>query len=177
MKPLGFHRIQHVPDLVVSENLGNIEQSLAIRTPMSVLKPSLIIQKRRPLHEKRRERRHPEVDHPIGRIRSATLVGKPLQASSQGVKQGRKNPHPLLESDSRPVAKPLRAHRVKKSHSTGLTPRPFPTWLRAKIAGRHCPGYPRRAFRLTSIYIANCCTSADWLDQRSLRYQLDLQSA
>jgi len=83
IKQLRLRRIQHVPDLIVGGNPRYIEQGLAIRTCMLVLKPPLMIEKRRALHEKRRKRRHPEIGHPIGRIRPATLVGKPFQASAQ----------------------------------------------------------------------------------------------
>jgi hypothetical protein len=80
--------IQHVPDLIVGGNPGYIEQGLAIRACMPFLKPPLMIEKRRALHEKRRERRHPEIGHPIGRIGPATLVGKPFQASAQRTQEG-----------------------------------------------------------------------------------------
>src|SRR5215472_5835378 len=79
---------------------------------MVVFKPPLKI-------EKRRERCHPEIGDPIARIRPATRVGQPFQASAQQTQEAPKYRHPLLESDSRRVANPLRAHRVKKSHATG----------------------------------------------------------
>ena len=41
MKQLRLRRIEHVPDLVVGRKLGYIEQGLAIRTCMLVLKPPL----------------------------------------------------------------------------------------------------------------------------------------
>src|SRR5215831_19846904 len=111
--------IEHVPDAVIRGDLGDIEQGLAIRTGMVVFKPPLKIEKRRALHEKRRERCHPEIGDPIARIRPATRVGQPFQASAQQTQEAPKYRHPLLESDSRRVANPLRAHRVKKSHATG----------------------------------------------------------
>src|SRR5215470_18665483 len=119
---------------------------------MCVLELLLMIQERWALHEERRERRHPEVDHAIGRIRAATLVRKPFQASSQRVQQGRKDRHPLLESDSLPVANPLCANRVKKSHYAGRLQSPAFTfnW------GCPLPIWPLRHHRLTSIHIANC---------------------
>ena len=43
MKQLWLCWIQYVPDLVVGGNLGYIEQGLAIRTCMLVLKPPLKI--------------------------------------------------------------------------------------------------------------------------------------
>src|SRR6516164_2952891 len=92
---------------------------------MVVFKPPLKIEKRRALHEKRRERCHPEIGDPIGRVRSATRVGKSFQASAQRTQEAPKYRHPLLESDSRRVANPLGAHRVKKSHVTGPIPEPF----------------------------------------------------
>ena len=83
---------------------------------MVILELLLMLEEGWALHEECRERGYPEVDHSIGRIRAATLVGEPFQASSQRVQEGRENVHPLLESDSLPVANPLHADRVKKSH-------------------------------------------------------------
>jgi hypothetical protein len=68
------------------------------------------------LHEECRERGHPEVDHSIGRIRAATLVGEPFQASPGRVQEGHENAHPLPEPDSLPFENPLNADRVKKTH-------------------------------------------------------------
>src|SRR5215468_2857778 len=90
---------------------------------MPALKPPLMIEKRRALHEKRRERRHPEVGYPIARIRPATLVGKRIQASSQRIEEGRQNPHPFLESDSLQVVN--RCLPSQKAARLPLNPEPI----------------------------------------------------
>src|SRR5215831_17473244 len=131
-----LRRIQHGSNLIVGGNLGDVEQGLAIRARMVILELLLMVEEGWALHEECRERGHPEVDHSIGRIRAATLVGEPFQASSQRVQEGRENVHPLLESDSLPVANPLYADRVKKSHFGPVQ------------AGQPRSGYPRTAPRI-----------------------------
>jgi hypothetical protein len=79
---------------------------------MPKLEPPLMRKKRRALHEKHRERRHPDVAHSIGRIDPATLVRKAIQASSQRTEEGFKGPRIpflLVESNRRtPAALPRR---------------------------------------------------------------------
>ena len=87
-------RVEHVANMIVAGNLGDRKQALAIRTPMAMFQPPLMRQKRRALHKKHREGGHPDVAHPIGRIGSATLVRKPVQASSQRSQKQRKRRHP-----------------------------------------------------------------------------------
>jgi hypothetical protein len=119
-----LRRIQHGPDLIMGGDLGHSEQGLAIRALTTILELLLMIQKGRALHEEPRERGHPEVDHLADRVRAATLVGKPFQASSQRVQEGRQNAHPLPESNSFAPANPLCANRVKKSHPTQVASKP-----------------------------------------------------
>jgi hypothetical protein len=74
---------------------------------MPKLEPPLMRKKRRALHEKHRERRHPDVAHSIGRIDSATLVRKAIQASSQRTEEGFKGPRiPFLLVESTAAPRP-----------------------------------------------------------------------
>jgi hypothetical protein len=124
MKSFRLGRIEHVANMIVAGNLGDREQARAVRASMPKLEPPLMRKKRRALHEKHRERRHPDVAHSIGRIDPATLVRKAIQASSQRTEEGFKGPHPLTESDSRRFENPLSARRVKPPHPGSPTPPP-----------------------------------------------------
>jgi hypothetical protein len=137
-------------------DLRHSEQGLAIRAPMTILELLLMIQEGRALHEERRERGHPEVDHSVDRVRAATLVGKPFQASSQRVQEGRQNAHPLLESDTFPPANPFCANRVKKSHSAQVATKP--------VVQPENLASPQGQPRLTSIHIENCRPAPQPLD-------------
>ncbi|MGA2291602.1 DUF2927 domain-containing protein, partial [Bradyrhizobium sp.] len=116
MKPFRLCRIQHVANMVVAGDLGDPEQALAVRTPVPLLQPQLMRQKRGALHEKHRERRHPDVAHRVGHVRSSALVRKCFQAPSQRTEEGLKGPHPHTEADSRPFANPHSVRRVKTPH-------------------------------------------------------------
>ena len=113
---------------------------------MPKLEPPLMRKKRRALHEKHRERRHPDVAHAKGRIHTTPLVRKPVQAASQRPKQGIEQTHAPDESHSRVLANPL--------FWCGQTFHP-------NCCIRDSPPLPRQ--RLNRI--ENCCRSSVTLDK------------
>jgi len=95
-------RIQRLPDLIVLGDLVHTEKALAVRTSVSLLKPPLMGEKRRALHEKRRERRHAEIRHPVLSVRSRAVIRERAHALPQCIEQGLDRLHPRSESDSSP---------------------------------------------------------------------------
>jgi hypothetical protein len=95
-------RIQHLPDLIVFGDLGHAEKALAVRTPVPLLNPPLMGEKRRALHKKRGERRHAEIHHPVLSVRARAVIRERVHALSQCVEEGLDRLHPRSESDSSP---------------------------------------------------------------------------
>ena len=107
MQQIRGSRIQHVADMIIRRYFRQAEQRLAVGSRTPLLKSTLVLQKRRALHKKRRKRRHPDVTHRIARIRPPALVRKTVQAPPQRTKKGLKRTHALHESDFDAVGNPL----------------------------------------------------------------------
>ena len=76
-------RVEHVADVIVAGDFGDVEQAGAVGAPMTYLELALVGQERRALHEEHREGSHADVAHGIGRVDATALVGEPVQAASQ----------------------------------------------------------------------------------------------
>ena len=70
IRSLGCGAVQHLPDMVIARYLLHAEQGLAVRASPARRQHLLMRKKRRALHEKHRERRHPDVRHRVGAVRS-----------------------------------------------------------------------------------------------------------
>ena len=84
MKPVRFDRIELRAYLTVARDFAHPEQRLAVRSTLAGLKMPLMSQKRRALHEKRRERGQREIRHVVNRVLASPLVGKGPAATAQG---------------------------------------------------------------------------------------------
>src|SRR5580692_11928467 len=125
MQQIWRRRVQHVPDMIVARDLRQPEQRLAVGSPVALLEPPLMRQERRALHEKHRERCHPDVAHRILRVQATALVGKTLQASPQTTKKRLERSHALHQSHPKAFGNPLSRARYKlypKLWHSGLTP-------------------------------------------------------
>ena len=63
-------------DLAVAGDFAHAEQCLAVRTALTGLQMPLMGQKRRALHEERREPGQSEIGHVVGRVPTPPLVGQ-----------------------------------------------------------------------------------------------------
>jgi len=98
MEPLWLDRIEPGAYLAVAGDFAHPEQCLAVRTALAGLQMTLVRQKRRALHEKRRERGQREIRYVVGRVLSPSLVGKRPAATAQGIEKTILEWHVAVES-------------------------------------------------------------------------------
>jgi hypothetical protein len=98
MEHLWFDRIELRAYLTVARDLAHSEQCLTVRTALAGFQMPLVSQKRRALHEKRRERGQGEICHVIGRVLASPLIGEGPAATAQGIEKAVLNGHMPVES-------------------------------------------------------------------------------
>lgn len=98
MKHGWFDRVEFGSDLTVTGDFAHAEQCLAVRPALSGLQMPLVCQKRRALHEERREPGHGEIGHVIGRVLAPPLVAKGPAATAKGIEKAVQDWHTSVES-------------------------------------------------------------------------------
>jgi hypothetical protein len=98
MKHLWFDGIEFRANLTVPGDLAHPEQGLTVRSALAGLQMSLMRQKRRALHEERRERREHEIRHVVSRVPATPLVGQRPAATAQGIEKAILEGHSPVES-------------------------------------------------------------------------------
>jgi len=118
VKDLGRGAVQHLPDMVVARYLLHAEQGLAVRAAPTRRQYLLMGKKRRALHEKQRKRRHPDVRHRVGAVRTSAAVHQPGADLFQFRQQVFQRFHATVESQADSLTQALSQPRVNASHPT-----------------------------------------------------------
>ena len=116
IRSLGCGAVQHLPDMVIARYLLHAEQGLAVRASPARRQHLLMRKKRRALHEKHRERRHPDVRHRVGTVRAAATIRQagadPFQFRQQVFQYFHATVEPQADSQTQVLSQP----RVNGSH-------------------------------------------------------------
>ena len=132
MEALRFHRVQHIPNMVVARNPLHPKQRLAVRAtmPVPVRQMPLMGQERRALHEEHRKRRHADIGHEVLNVFPAPLVRQTRTGLPKCRYEVFGRSHTALESDSSPPANCQNAPRFNRSHLLNVAPS-----VKMRIAG------------------------------------------
>src|SRR5450755_420496 len=124
MEALRFHRVQHIPNMVVARNPLHPKQRLAVRAtmPVPVRQMPLMGQERRALREEHRKRRHADIGHEVLNVFPAPLVRQTRTGLPKCRYEVFGRSHTALESDSSPPANCQNAPRFNLSHLLNVAP-------------------------------------------------------
>lgn len=109
-EPLRFDRIKLRAYLTVSGDFAHPEQGLTVRTALAGLQMALVRQKRRALHEERRERGQREIRHGVSCVLAPPPVGQGPAATTQGIEKAVLKRHRPVESYFDQRGKPRNHH-------------------------------------------------------------------